>query len=431
MRRTRLFLLLVAPAIAAITFAIAGGSRGVAPPAEAADCNKLAFPDTLQSLIDGSRPGDVICLVPGVFRGPVNISGKSGITIRGNGQEETIIAGGDRDAVLVFNSADITFERFKMYMGRPANAYVWNSRNITFQHVDAGGGNIGIHYDRNSIGRISDSRVYAMRDEGILIRNRSNVTVERNWVIDNGGVGVSTVGETATTTIVRNIISHNRGPGVFAGQTPCAPLPGGVLEIPTCFLDNLQAFVGDSNVILDSNIIQESGSTGIVMFPGTRGTFRNNHIWRNVLTGLFVWGATVSSEGDEYDRNEEHAIEFRAYPDPIKYPQVPSGQRIRAVGRINNNDIHDSTVLPETGTLGGGLLAQGANLDVTNSRVYRNRGIGISYVNTSLGRITNNRVYDNRGSGICIWQAGNVITEGNVLTGNVDNRVGVCRETTP
>jgi parallel beta-helix repeat protein len=178
-------------------------------------------------------------------------------------------------------------------------------------------------------------------------------------------------------------------------------------------------------------VIQASGSTGIVLFPGTRGTFRNNHIWRNELSGLFVWGATMSSEGDEYDLNEEHAIEFRAYPDPLKYPQIPSSQRIRAVGVLNNNDIHDSVVLPETGTLGGGVLAQGANLDVTNSRVYANRGIGVSYVNTSLGRIMNNRIYDNRGSGICIFRAGNVITSGNVLTGNVNNTVGVCHETTP
>ena len=43
----------------------------------------------------------------------------------------------------------------------------------------------------------------------------------------NAGVGVSTVGRTANTTLVSNIISDNGGPGVFAGQTPCALLPPG------------------------------------------------------------------------------------------------------------------------------------------------------------------------------------------------------------
>ncbi|MEX2226508.1 MAG: right-handed parallel beta-helix repeat-containing protein [Dehalococcoidia bacterium] len=399
--------------------------------AEAGTCNKLAFPNTLQSLIDGGRSGDVICMVAGVYRGPVTFQGKSGITLRGQGPRQTIIAGGTRDGMLVFNSKNLTFEDFTLYVGNPSNAYVWRSQNVVFRRIDVGGGTLGIHYDGNSIGTIEDSFVYAIQGDGVLTRNKSNVTVQRNWIFNNRGVGVSTVGETANTVVTRNIISHNDGPGVFAGQTPCALLPPGFVEVPDCYLDNLRAYVGDANVILDSNVIQASGSTGIVMFPGTRGTFRNNHIWRNELSGLFVWGATISSENDEYDRNEEHAIELRAYPDPLKYPEIAVDQRIRAVGSINNNDIHDSVVLPETGTLGGGVLAQGANVDVTNSRIYGNRGIGVSYVNTSLGRIVNNRIYDNRGSGICLFRAGNVTTSGNVLTGNVNNSVGVCHETTP
>jgi len=413
--------------IALAALAASGGS----PSAEAGTCNKIAFPDTLQPLIDGGRSGDVICLAAGVYRGPVTIESKSGLTLRGQGPRQTIIAGGTRDGLLIFNSTNVVLEDFTLYMGNPSNAYVWRSRDIMFRRIDAGGGVVGLHYDAGSIGTIEDSFVYAMSGDGILTRNKSNVTVQRNWIFNNGGVGVSTVGETANTVVIRNIISDNRGPGVFAGQTPCALLPPGFVEVPACYLDNLTAYVGDANVILDSNVIQASGSTGVVLFPGTRGTFRKNHIWRNELSGVFVWGATMTSEADEYDGNEEHAIELRAYPDPLKYPQFSLSQRIRAVGTINNNDIHDTVVLPQTGTLGGGVLAQGANVDVTNSRIYRNRGIGVSYVNTSLGRILNNRIFDNRGSGICLYRAGNVTATGNTLTNNADNNVGVCRETTP
>jgi hypothetical protein len=242
---------------------------------------------------------------------------------------------------------------------------------------------------------------------------------------------VSTVGETATTTITRNVISDNKGPGVFAGQTPCALLPPGFVEVPDCYLTNLRQYVGTANIILDSNVIQSSNSTGIVMFPGTHGTFRNNHIWRNHLSGLFVWGATISSEGDEFAGNDEHAIEFRAYPDPLKYGKVGKEFPVRAVGRINRADIHDTVVLPETGTLGGGVLGQGANMDVTNSRIYRNRGIGVSYVNTSLGTIEGNTIVDNRGSAICIYKAGAVDAPANTIHGNDVDDVGVCSETTP
>ena len=431
MSRTRNLRLLLLSVVLGALGTLAVPIVSPTPPAQAAECNKIAFPDTLQPLINNGRSGDVICLAPGVFRGPVNFDGKSGITVRGGGQGVSIIAGGTRDGLLIFRSDNITIENLTIYMGNPSAAYIWRSSNVTFRSVDVGGGIVGLHYDQNSIGTIEDSFIYALSSDAILTRNQSNVTVQRNWIFNNGGVGVSTVGETANTVVIRNIISDNGGPGVFAGQTPCALLPPGFVEVPECYLRNLRAYVGTANVILDSNVIQASVSTGIVLFPGTRGTFRNNHIWRNELSGLFVWGATMSSEGDEYDANEEHAIEFRAYPDPLKYPEIPSGQRIRAVGTLNNNDIHDTVVLPETRTLGGGVLAQGANLDVSNSRIYANRGIGVSYVNTSLGRIVNNRIYDNRGSGICLFKAGNVNTSGNVLTGNVDNTVGVCRETTP
>lgn len=422
----------------AVLCAFAAGSDPAArigmsllPRAEAADCNKIAFPDTLQHLVDVGQPGDVICLVAGVYRGPFRFEDRHGITLHGAGTHVSVVAGGDIDAMLIFNSTDLTFEDFTLYYGHPSGAYIWNSQNINFVRMDVGGGGVGVHYDAGSSGRVSDSFVYAMDGDGILVRRRSNVTVERNWVFANGGVGVSTVGEVATTTITKNIISDNAGPGVFAGQTPCALLPPGFVEVPKCYLIDLQSYVGDANIILDSNVIQHSGSTGIVMFPGTRATMRKNRIWRNVLTGLFVWGASISSEGDEFNANEEHAIEFRAYPDPLKYGKVGNLFPVRAVGRINNADIHDTTILPQTGTLGGGVLAQGANLDVSNSRIYRNRGIGVSYVNTSLGTINNNFIHDNRGSAICIYKAGDVQTSANNIGGNSVDDVGVCDETTP
>jgi len=424
--------LVCAVAAAAVAFALPSAPLGGArPTAEAAECNKLAFPDTLQPLVTAAAPGDVICMAPGVYRGPVTFQGKRGVTLRGMGSRVSIIAGGDKDSMLIFNSSDLVFENFTLFYGHPSNAYIWQSTNVLFQNIDAGGGGIGIHYDVASTGRIADSFVYAMDGDGILIRRKSNVTVERNWVFNNGGVGVSTVGETATTTITRNIISDNKGPGVFAGQTPCSLLPPGYVEVPDCYLGNLAAFVGQANIILNTNVIQYSGSTGIVMFPGTVGTFSNNRIWNNQLTGLFAWGANVSAQGDEYSGNEEHAIEFRAYPDPLKYGQVGTQFPVRAVGNLTGMNIHDSVVLAETGRLGGGVLAQGANLDITNSRIYNNRGIGISYVNTSLGRITGNTINNNGGSAICIYRAGNVVATGNTAYNNADNTVGNCVETTP
>jgi len=409
--------------------AAAGASRPQA--ALAADCNKTADPGSLQGVVNGAQAGDVICMAPGVYRGPLTFNNVRGVTLRGAGPRVSVLAGVDKDSMLVFGSSDLTFENFTLFYGHPSDAYIWNSKNVLFRNMDVGGGGIGIHYDVNSTGRISDSFVYAIEGDGVLIRRYSNVTVERNWIFGNGGVGVSTVGRAATTTITSNVISHNAGPGVFAGQTPCQLLPPGHVEVPSCYLADLASFVGDANIILSGNVVQESGSTGIVMFPGTTGTFTNNKIWKNHLSGMFVWGASTTSQGDDYWANDEHAIEFRAYPDPLKYGQVGTQFPVRAVGRISHATIHDTVVLPESGRLGGGVLGQGANMDVSNSLIWGNRGIGVSYVNTSLGSINDNAIVNNGGSAICIYKAGDVRTSNNIAFGNVDDTVGVCHETTP
>jgi hypothetical protein len=418
-------------ALTLVGFLTAGAANGARQAASQAACTATASPADAQARINAASPGTVLCLEAGVYRGPLRVESKKGITIRGAGARQTIIAGGSVDALLVFRSEDLTFEDFTLFLGNPANAYVWGSHNINFRRIDAGGGTIGIHFDNGSSGRLSDSFVYAMQADGVLTRNAADLTVERNWIFVNGGVGISTVGSGSVTTVLRNIVSDNGGPGIFAGVTPCALLPPGFVEVPECYLDNLPYYVSDATIIVDTNVIQASGSTGIVLFPGTRATMRNNHVWRNELSGLFGWGANLSSEGDEYDGNEEHAIEMRAYPDPLKYPEIPSGQRIRATGQINNAEIRNTVVLPETGTLGGGVLGQGANMDVTNSRIYRNRGIGVSYVNTSRGRINNNQIYENGGSAICIFRADDVTTAANVIYGNSRDGIGVCHETTP
>ena len=205
---------------------------------------------------------------------------------------------------------------------------------------------------------------------------------------------------------------------------PCAPLPGGRLDVPSCYLGNPQAFVSHINVTLNATVVQDSGSTGVVLFPGTSATFTGNHIVNNRLTGVFVWGATISSQGDEFSGNEEHAVELRAYPSPLQPALLP------AVGTLASDDVHDSVVLAATGTLGGGVLAQGARVDVINSRVHNNRGIGVSFVNGSTGSAVDNQIYDNRGSAVCISNAGAVSVTGDSMTGNASDAPGVCRETT-
>ena len=212
--RIRLIMLpLIALAVTAI--GLVAGSDGGARVALADDCTRRAMPDNLQSLIDGAVSGDVVCMAPGVYRGPVMFQSKSGITLRGAGVHVSIVAGGDRDSMLVFDSENLTFENFTLFYGHPSDAYISHSRGVTFRNMDVGGGGIGIHFDNGSIGVVSDSFVYAMEGDGVLVRHDSNVSIHPNWVFANGGVGVSYV-NTSLGLINGNEIADNRGSAICA-----------------------------------------------------------------------------------------------------------------------------------------------------------------------------------------------------------------------
>jgi hypothetical protein len=417
-RRILAALVVVATGALAAIACIPPGTYTLAP------CTETATPGDLQAKINAAGSGAVICMDAGVFRGSVLFQGKSGVTLRGQGQKATVITGGAVDGLLAFHSQNLTFQDFTLSGGHPTDAYISNSQNVAFQGVAAEGGGIGVHFDAASTGTITSSLIHNVDADGLLVRNGSAVRVDHSLIFDNGGAGVSAVGAAATMALDTSVISHNAGPGVFAGQVPCAPLPGGRLDVPPCYLGNPQAFVSGIHVTLSATVVQESGSTGVVLFPGTNATFSGNHIVNNRLTGVFVWGATLSSQGDEFSGNEEHAVELRAYPSPLQ-PVLLS-----AVGTLTGDDVHDSVVLAATRTLGGGVLAQGARVDVINSRVHNNRGIGISFVNGSTGSAVNDQIYDNRGSALCLSNAGAVSVTGSSIAGNASDAPGVCRETT-
>lgn len=382
----------------------------------------------LQAAVSRAGTGAVICLEPGTYVGTITIESRSGLTIQGAGRGRTILAPSPgRDVLLVFRSRDVTVRDVSLVFGRPSNAYVWRSVNVVFERVELAGADIGVHYDVTSVGRIADSVIHSNRGDGVLSRNNSNLTVERSWSVHNGGVGVSSVGETANTTLTQDIVAFNRGPGVFAGVTPCALLPPGQLEAPACYFRNLPAYVGQGNLIMNGNLVLGNQSTGLVLFPGTRVTMRGNNIWFNRLTGVFVWAAILQSEGDAFIGNEEHAVEVRAYPDPLSFGKVPAPFPWRPAGRINNARITNQFRLEER-ILGGGVLSQGGNLAVTNSLIADNAGIGVSYVNGAIGSIEGNRITGNGGSGVCLHSAGAVNVNGNLLSGNLDDRPGICRE---
>jgi hypothetical protein len=79
---------------------------------------------------------------------------------------------------------------------------------------------------------VADSFIYAMR--GGVSCGGLGLRVGRTGSSQPGRRRVDGRRDGATT-VVRNIISNNRGAGVFAGQPPCAPLSPASIDVPPCF----------------------------------------------------------------------------------------------------------------------------------------------------------------------------------------------------
>jgi len=400
--------------------------------AQAAPCSVNVWPgQSLRSAIASAPAGGVICLAAGVYsETPVfDQTTPPGLTLRGAGPEATILDGlGGHDGVLILNTSGITLENLGLRTGVPANAYVFNSKDIRFRNVAVSGGHIGIHIDAGSNAEVSDSLVTGVSADGVLIRNGSSAAVTGSEIRGNGGVGVSSVGNVGRVQLSESEVASNRGPGFFAGQPPCQLLPPATVEPPPCFLANPSAFVASGQYHLNDNTIEDNGSTGLVFFPGTKATLISNRINDNRLTGLFVWGADVSALLNRFERNQEHAAEYRAYPAPQLPGQPTRTIVLRATGSFLSNVVQDTAPL---GTiLGGGLLSQGGKLVVQDNSLLDNAGIGVSFVNGAEGRIVSNYIMWNKGSAICLFHAGSVDVGKNTIGGNLANKVGTCAERT-
>lgn len=394
---------------------------------------RVSSGQSVQAAISSAPSGAVICLDAGVYFETARFDHTTapGLTLRGAGTDATVLDGlGQRDAVLILNASGITIEHLGLRNGMPASAYLFNARDARFRNVAVSLGGIGIHIDAGSTAEIRDSQISDATRDGILLRRGSSAAIIESNIRGNGGAGVSAVGNIGRVLLSGSHLAANQGPGFFAGRTPCQLLPPASVEAPACFLANPGAFIASGDYSLDANTIEDNGSTGVVFFPGTKGLLTHNRISGNRLTGLFVWGARVSALLNRFERNEEHAAEYRAYPMPI-LPGHPQGTFVlRAGGSFLGNVVQDTKRLEGT-VLGGGFLSQGATLAVQNNLFVRNAGIGVSFVNGAEGEIAFNRILENGGSAICIWRAGAVRVSGNATGGNLSDRIGVCAERPP
>jgi hypothetical protein len=258
-------------------------------------------------------------------------------------------------------------------------------------------------------------------DIGLLLRRGAALSAGGVRVQRSGGPGVAAVAGAGLLALWDSEVAEAAGPGLFAGVPGCGNLGAATLEIPACFLENPEAFISSGRVVLERVSVQNGPGTGLVFFPGVQARLVETTVRRQELSGLFAWGATVYVEGGLFEDNAEHALEFRAYPDPRGPVRLAGG------GAVNGTTVRGTRALAGP-VLGGGILAQGATVAVEGAHVLENAGIGVSYANSARGVVRASTIRGNRGSALCLASGSSIDLGENTLTSNRSDQPGVCLE---
>jgi nitrous oxidase accessory protein NosD len=321
-----------------------------------------------------------------------------------------------------------TLENVTVRGGNPAGIYAARARELTLRAVHVESANFGLHLDENATATADDLSLLGSTGVGLLLQRGGTLTARALRVLDTAGTGVSAINGAGQLTLRDSEISRVVAAGLFAGVAGCEDLPPASLDVPACFYENVDDRISTIRVSLERVRMEGTRGPCLVFFPGVHATVRDSSFTRCELTGLFAWGATADVSNSTFEDNAEHALEYRAFPDP-------RGQVIAAAaGTIEDSIIRgtrplEGEILGAAGpgpVLGGGILAQGADLRLHRNEITANRDIGASFVNRSTGEIVANRITDNGNYGLCLLPGTAVQVRDNTITGNRSDSPTAC-----
>jgi len=345
-------------------------------------------------------------------------------------ESELLRADGDgRGENLVLNG----FERFTLTSvlvrgGNPAGIYAAKARELILRGVRSEGALFGLHLDENENANANELVIEASAGVGLLLQRGGTINGRAVRVLDARGTGVSAINGAGLLHLRESEIHKVAAAGLFAGVAGCADLPPASLAVPDCFRTDLPGQISTIRVLLEKVTLRETQGPCLVFFPGVKAEVKDSTLTKCELTGLFAWGATVDVSNTLFEDNAEHALEYRAYPNPLGAIVAPASGTIQdSVVRTTRPLVGEvyGSFFPAP-VLGGGILAQGARLVLLRNEVNANHDVGIAFVNRSSGEVVENRITGNGSDGLCIFPGNAVQARGNMLSGNYSDNPNVC-----
>jgi len=328
---------------------------------------------------------------------------------------------GPAEALVAIGADQLVLEDTAIRGGNPAAVYAARVPRVELRRVQVQGAVFGVHADDGATVALEDVTLTGGTGVGLLLQRGASIAGERVRVLETAGTGVSAINHAAALTLRDSEIRGTQAAGLFAGIAGCGNLPPGSLFVPECFYQDPPSYVASTRVELERVSVHDARGPGLVLFPGVQATLRGAEVVRCEFTGLFAWGATADVADSTFDDNAEHALEYRAYPDP----RDPESVVLPGGGAITDSTVQNTRPL-ESGALGGGVLAQGARLAVVGSAIQGNAAIGVSYQNGATGEVSGSRILNNGGIGLCLAPGTAVAVRDTTITGNALNSANAC-----
>lgn len=174
----------------------------------------------LQALLDRAQPGDVVELTAGTYRfsGGLRVTGRTNVTIRGQGRVELVIDSLEEDVIAVHGSSNIVIRNLSARHNQPAGEYqcegavirVEDSNRVGILQCDLNGcGAAGVMSFSSQDVVVAGCRIHHNTFAAVWVQGGS-VTVYGNTIEDNA-MTLYTVGD-CDVHMLGNTVSDNDAP---------------------------------------------------------------------------------------------------------------------------------------------------------------------------------------------------------------------------
>ncbi len=402
------------------SYFIYNGPYYVSPFGDDSDIGNLANPfKTVHHAADVMSGGVTVAttyIFPGTYSEQIDIysnanTGYMVFTALSNTKPEIKDAAGfnygfyitNASSILLLNLNISKFTQGIYFAGTATNNYIAHS--IICSNEKYG---IYIYNNDSDKNYFMTNMIFNNQEGGVYLEEADNIVFKSNKVYNNNWYGFNISGTVIGCEVADNMIVSQGLYGMYLG-------------------------VGAYSNVIENNIINGNGSSGMRFFNGEKNILRNNYIMHHTDSGIYATGTFISNRiiNNEIYSNDNNGIYLG---DEGADNNCILSNTIYGLNQDNginldyaDNNIINNNVLLKNQTSGVYLINSAENNVIANNNIYSNLSYGV-FINSDLADnnfIMSNNIWGlNQSRGINIGYGDNTVVKSNRIHNN--SQYGIC-----